>query len=52
LLLEHLGFAGEAERIERAAAESLQRKASTADVGGSLSTRAAGSAFREILAAS
>jgi 3-isopropylmalate dehydrogenase len=52
LLLEHLGFAGEAERIERAAAESLQRKACTADVGGSLSTRAAGSAFREILAAS
>jgi 3-isopropylmalate dehydrogenase len=51
LLLAHLGFPAEAERIEHAAAESLRLGRCTKDVGGALSTKAAGLAFREILAA-
>lgn len=50
LLLEHLGHAAEAERIERAAAEVLRLGRCTPDVGGTLGTNAAGSAFLEVLA--
>ena len=52
LLLAHLGFHEQAQQIERAAVEVLQRKECTCDVGGQLSTQAAGAAFRRILAAS
>jgi 3-isopropylmalate dehydrogenase len=51
LLVEHLGHAAEAQRIERAAEEVLARKECTRDVGGSLGTIAAGRAFREVLRA-
>ena len=50
LLLEHLGYAAEGERIERASAEVLRLGRATADVGGALGTEAAGSAFLEVLA--
>jgi 3-isopropylmalate dehydrogenase len=50
MLLAHLGYAAEAERIERASAEALERKSCTPDVGGALGTSAAGAAFVEILA--
>jgi 3-isopropylmalate dehydrogenase len=49
LLLAHLGHAAESERIERAAGEVLARKQCTRDVGGTLGTVAAGSAFLEVL---
>ena len=50
LLLDHLGYPAEAERIERSAAEVLRLRRSTADVGGVLGCEAAGSAFLEVLA--
>lgn len=50
LLLSHLGHPGEAERIERAAAEVLRLRRCTRDVGGELGTRAAADAFLEVLA--
>jgi 3-isopropylmalate dehydrogenase len=52
LLLAHLGYAAEALEIESAAAVVLRRKQCTRDVGGELSTQAAGQIFRQILAAS
>jgi 3-isopropylmalate dehydrogenase len=50
MLLAHLGHPAEAERIERATAEVLRLGRVTPDVGGSLGTAAAGSAFLEVLA--
>jgi 3-isopropylmalate dehydrogenase len=50
LLLAHIGYPAEAQRIERAAGEALRLRYCTPDVGGSLSTAAAGQAFIEILA--
>ncbi|HEX2876087.1 MAG TPA: isocitrate/isopropylmalate family dehydrogenase [Polyangiaceae bacterium] len=50
MLLSHLGYPAEAERIERTTAEVLRLGRVTADVGGSLGTAAAGSAFLEVLA--
>jgi 3-isopropylmalate dehydrogenase len=50
LLLEHLGYPAEAERIERTAAEVLRLRRCTTDVGGILGSAAAGSAFLEVLA--
>ena len=50
MLLEHLGYPQEAERIEGAAAEVLQLGRCTTDVGGSLGSEAATSAFLEVLA--
>ena len=47
LLLEHLGHAVEAAAIERAVGRSLREGRATADVGGSLSTSAAGDAVCE-----
>jgi 3-isopropylmalate dehydrogenase len=51
LLLAHLGHVAEAARIERAAEQVLARRLCTRDVGGSLGTTAAGSAFLEVLRA-
>ncbi len=50
LLLDHLGYPAEAERIEGASAEVLRLGRCTADVGGVLGCQAAGSAFLEVLA--
>ena len=50
LLLAHLGYAAEGERIERAVAEVLRLGRATKDVGGALGTAAAGGAFLEVLA--
>ena len=50
MLLQHLGYPAEAERIERAAAEVLRLGRCTADVGGALGTAEAGSAFLEVFA--
>jgi 3-isopropylmalate dehydrogenase len=50
MLLEHLGYPAEAERIERTAAEVLRLGRCTSDVGGALGTVAAGSAFLEVFA--
>jgi 3-isopropylmalate dehydrogenase len=50
MLLSHLGYPAEAERIERTTAEVLRLGRVTADVRGSLGTVAAGSAFLEVLA--
>jgi 3-isopropylmalate dehydrogenase len=50
LLLEHVGYPAEAERIERTAAEVLRLGRCTTDVGGVLGCVAAGSAFLEVLA--
>lgn len=51
LLLAHLGYSAEAERIERASAEVLRIGRCTRDVGGELGTHEAGRAFLEVLAA-
>jgi 3-isopropylmalate dehydrogenase len=50
MLLSHLGYPAEAERIERTTGEVLRLGRVTADLGGSLGTAAAGSAFLEVLA--
>jgi 3-isopropylmalate dehydrogenase len=50
MLLQHLGYPAEAERIERAAVEVLRLGRCTADVGGALGTAEAGSAFLEVFA--
>jgi 3-isopropylmalate dehydrogenase len=50
MLLSHLGYPAEADRIERTTAEVLRLGRVTADVGGGLGTAAAGSAFLEVLA--
>jgi 3-isopropylmalate dehydrogenase len=47
LLLEHLGHVTEAEALERAVARCVREGRATADVGGSLSTSAAGDAVCE-----
>ena len=44
LLLDHLGHAEEAAAVEAAVADCVRQGAATADVGGSLSTAAAGDA--------
>jgi 3-isopropylmalate dehydrogenase len=44
LLLDHLGHGAEAAAVEAAVAECVKDRAATADVGGSLSTSAAGDA--------
>src|SRR5262244_1723762 len=42
MMLEHLGFANEATRINEAVLEAVRQKKTTADVGGSLGTKEAG----------
>ncbi len=39
MMLEHLGFAKEAERIDRAVLNAIRQKKTTSDVGGTLGTR-------------
>ena len=51
LMLDHLGFAGAAERVEKAAIASIARGATTPDLGGSLSTEEVGSWIVEYLGA-
>jgi 3-isopropylmalate dehydrogenase len=42
MMLNHLGMAKEAEKIERAVLEAVRQKKTTQDIGGSLGTREAG----------
>jgi 3-isopropylmalate dehydrogenase len=42
MMLAHLGFAGEAERIENAVSDAVREKRTTQDIGGALGTREAG----------
>lgn len=49
MLLAHLGWPEEETRIETAVADALEAGKCTADVGGALSTEAAGAAVRERL---
>jgi 3-isopropylmalate dehydrogenase len=49
MLLAHVGYPEQAERIERASAEVLRDRRCTPDCGGELGTAAAGAAFREAL---
>ena len=49
MLLAHLGWPEEETRIETAVADALEAGKCTADVGGTLSTEAAGAAVRERL---
>jgi 3-isopropylmalate dehydrogenase len=46
LMLAHLGWPAELERIEGAVARAVERGEATPDVGGTLGTRAAGAAVR------
>ncbi len=50
MLLAHLGFPEEEARIERHVAQSLEEKQCTADVGGTLGTKAAAAWIRERIA--
>jgi 3-isopropylmalate dehydrogenase len=42
MMLEHLGMAGEAQKIEAAVLEAVRQKKTTVDIGGTLGTREAG----------
>jgi 3-isopropylmalate dehydrogenase len=42
MMLRHLGFEAQADRIEAAVLEAVRQKKSTQDVGGTLGTREAG----------
>jgi isocitrate/isopropylmalate dehydrogenase len=42
MMLRHLGFAEEADKIEAAVLEAVRQKKTTQDIGGSLGTREAG----------
>jgi 3-isopropylmalate dehydrogenase len=50
MMLEHLGLTGEAERINAAIAESVRKKQTTSDIGGSLGTKEAAAAIVSFLA--
>lgn len=50
MMLEYLGFDGEANAIERAVAAAIEAGETTKDIGGSLGTKAAGEAVLERLA--
>jgi len=50
MMLKHLGFPNEEQRIERVVAEAIEEKACTVDVGGALGTRAAAAWVRERVA--
>jgi 3-isopropylmalate dehydrogenase len=45
MMLEYLGFAPEAEAIEKAVVAAIERGETTSDLGGSLGTKAAGTAI-------
>ena len=42
MMLRHLGFAKEADKIEAAVLEAVRQKKTTQDIGGKLGTREAG----------
>jgi 3-isopropylmalate dehydrogenase len=42
MMLEHLGFAEEAKKIEAAVLQAVQQKQTTQDIGGAMGTREAG----------
>jgi len=50
LMLEHLGWSEEARRLEGAVERAVADGQTTADLGGSLGTRAAGDAICALLA--
>lgn len=50
MMLEHLGLVREAERINAAIAESVRKKQTTADIGGSLGTKEAAASIASLLA--
>ncbi|MBI2393540.1 MAG: isocitrate/isopropylmalate dehydrogenase family protein [Deltaproteobacteria bacterium] len=50
MLLEHLGFAGEERRLEQIVQAAVREKKCTADVGGTLGTKATGAFVLERLA--
>jgi isocitrate/isopropylmalate dehydrogenase len=39
MMLNHLGFAGEAQKVEAAVLEAVLQKQTTQDIGGSLGTK-------------
>ena len=49
MMLDYLGFPAEARRIEDAVVKTIHEKKTTADIGGQLGTRAAGTAVLESL---
>jgi len=49
MMLDYLGFAEASNEIERAVEEAVRDKATTVDIGGSLSTHEAGEAIRQRL---
>ncbi|HEX8254496.1 MAG TPA: 3-isopropylmalate dehydrogenase [Thermoanaerobaculia bacterium] len=50
MMLDYLGYASEAELIERAVTETIQAGETTQDLGGTLGTKAAGEAIRRRIA--
>ena len=42
MMLAHVGFTGDAEKIEAAVLEAVHQKKTTQDIGGTLGTREAG----------
>lgn len=49
MMLEYVGFSEAADKIERAVEESVRAGETTKDIGGTLSTSAAGDAIRRRL---
>lgn len=49
MMLEHLGFAAAAQRVEQAVQQAVQKKRVTPDLGGRLGTREAGAAIIDLL---
>jgi 3-isopropylmalate dehydrogenase len=49
MMLEHLGFSGEAGKIEAAVLRAVQQKKTTTDVGGPLGTRECAQSIRELV---
>src|SRR6185312_10452252 len=47
MMLEHLGFPKEAERIHRAVLDAVRQKKTTQDIGGSMGTRETAEWIRE-----
>jgi 3-isopropylmalate dehydrogenase len=50
LMLEHLGWAAEAQRIEAAVRWAVENDRTTSDIGGTLGTREVGAAIAQRLA--
>jgi 3-isopropylmalate dehydrogenase len=49
MMLEHLGFSSEASRIEKAILRAVQEKKTTSDIGGSLGTKEAAVAIKNLV---